>query len=750
MAEERKLNIQEVSDKILKALQDGYSDYEIDQALIQGYPQLLNKGSYDKTGEYIPGAGYREFLLEVEREKRPRGTTRYYANVAHNFLDTATFGLGKRLAALLVSARDGSDYDEVWNKLTEEENKFAEIRGTDATVSTIGGAFTPGPQMVAKAGYNIINKIPFLGKMLKPKAGETVKNIGKETVKSVPVGMGESLLYTAGTSGSMEEFKDRAGPEALTTGVGSAALTPIMMGVGKGLGAGARFAKSKISGEELPPGVSRTDDDRALEILSNARKAGHSDEEILAEIERVRQIDPDLADRLTQMDVAGDSFLPPTMAAAQKPGKSFAESAKNIKPFIREQVERLQKFSAKTLLKSESVAEFRAKRKAARLKAGSEYNKLWQPKVSEGLRRRRLTDPEGIPSEIEKTARLNIDTNKKTTVVFDEGSESVTLAEILDPNKPTVQAAMAAAQKLADEARVILPPPGSNHFDAEHLHFIKMGYDQVLTKFGDEGLSGTMRVEANKNLKRLVSLMDNHIPGYKKTRNNYAVPTAENRAFTEGYNAMKNSIADEKLPEMMEVKFKEFSGHEKEAYKAGAANFLEQLIEQGMDSLSMTNKGRKLSQISLIKKIRGIWGDEIADKYKDFMEQHAEMLLKRAEVSPLTGSLTAARQEANKVLDFTEAPGQAVPLSTNEALRAGMNRAPDTQSTEEMSRGAAEALTPRLTLPGGDQIMKNQADIVAWEKLQRMKERAQAARRGAVPGMLSPMAQPLSDQYGPQ
>ncbi len=604
--------------------------------------------------------------------------------------------------------------------------------------------------MVAKAGYNIINKIPFLGKMLKPKAGETVKNIGKETVKSVPVGMGESLLYTAGTSGSMEEFKDRAGPEALTTGVGSAALTPIMMGVGKGLGAGARFAKSKISGEELPPGVSRTDDDRALEILSNARKAGHSDEEILAEIERVRQIDPDLADRLTQMDVAGDSFLPPTMAAAQKPGKSFAESAKNIKPFIREQVERLQKFSAKTLLKSESVAEFRAKRKAARLKAGSEYNKLWQPKVSEGLRRRRLTDPEGIPSEIEKTARLNIDTNKKTTVVFDEGSESVTLAEILDPNKPTVQAAMAAAQKLADEARVILPPPGSNHFDAEHLHFIKMGYDQVLTKFGDEGLSGTMRVEANKNLKRLVSLMDNHIPGYKKTRNNYAVPTAENRAFTEGYNAMKNSIADEKLPEMMEVKFKEFSGHEKEAYKAGAANFLEQLIEQGMDSLSMTNKGRKLSQISLIKKIRGIWGDEIADKYKDFMEQHAEMLLKRAEVSPLTGSLTAARQEANKVLDFTEAPGQAVPLSTNEALRAGMNRAPDTQSTEEMSRGAAEALTPRLTLPGGDQIMKNQADIVAWEKLQRMKERAQAARRGAVPGMLSPMAQPLSDQYGPQ
>ena len=79
-----------------------------------------------------------------------------------------------------------------------------------------------------------------------------------------------------------------------------------------------------------------------------------------------------------------------------------------------------------------------------------------------------------------------------------------------------------------------------------------------------------------------------------------------------------------------------------------------------------------------------------------------------------------------------------------------MNRRPDAQSTEDISRGAAEALSPRLTLPGEDQIMRNQADIAAWEKLQRLKEKAQAARRGAVPGMLSPSAQPLSDEYGPQ
>ena len=735
--EEKKFDIKAISERILKASQDGYSDYEIDEALYKNYPQLLNKGSYDgKSGDYIPGSSYREFLLEVEREKRPRGTSRYFANVAHNFLDTATFGMGKRIAALLGSAIYDREYDDVYNTLTEEENKFSELRPADAMAAKIGGAFTPGPKMVAEAGYNILNKTPFLGNLLKPKVGETGKNILKETTKSVPVAMGESVLYTAGTSGSMDEFKERVGPEAISTGVGSAGLTPVMMGVGKGLGAGARFAKSKLKGEELPPGVSRTDDDRALEVLSNARKAGATDEQIKSEIARIREIDPDLANRLTQMDVAGDSFLPPTMAAAQTPGQAFSESAKNIKPFFKEQVERLQKFSAKTLLKSDSVASFRAKKNSERIKAGKLYDKLW----SKPSKKKGGGDP----------VRTIVGTEKKTTVKFDEGSEQTSLAAILDPNKPTVQMAMKAAQQLADEARVILPPPGVNGFDAEHLHFIKMGFDEILTKFGPEGLSGGMRMGAYKNLKRLTSLMDSHVKGYKDARNAYAVPTAENRAFTEGYNSMKNSIAEDKLPEMIGQRFKDFSGHEKEAYKAGAANYLDQLIEQGMDSLSMTNKGRKLSQISLIKKVRSIWGDDVANKYKNFMEQHAEMLMKRSTVSPLTGSLTGARSQADKVLDFSEPPGGAIPLSTNEALRAGLNRKPNTQAAEDMSRGAAEALAPRLTLPGESQIMKNQADIAAWEKLQRLKEKAEATRRGAVPGMLSPMAQPLSDQYGPK
>jgi hypothetical protein len=46
--------------------------------------------------------------------------------------------------------------------------------------------------------------------------------------------------------------------------------------------------------------------------------------------------------------------------------------------------------------------------------------------------------------------------------------------------------------------------------------------------------------------------------------------------------------------------------------------------------------------------------------------------------------------------------------------------------------------------------MTNQADMAAWQKLKAMQERAQAARRGSVPGFLNPLAQGAADQYGIQ
>ena len=103
MAEEKELDLKVVARKIAQASQDGYTDWEIDQALYTSYPQLLSKDAYDGgTGEYIDGSAYREFIMVMAQEKAPRSELKYFANLAHNFLDTATFGLGKKVAAVEV------------------------------------------------------------------------------------------------------------------------------------------------------------------------------------------------------------------------------------------------------------------------------------------------------------------------------------------------------------------------------------------------------------------------------------------------------------------------------------------------------------------------------------------------------------------------------------------------------------------------------------------------------------------------
>ena len=444
--------LKSIAEQLAKFSSEDYTDDEIDESLFNTYPELQSKDNYDEHGGYVRGSTYRNFIREMADLKAPRGELKYYANLAHNFLDTATFGFGKKVAALTASVMYDRDYDEVYDSLTETENEFSEHRPVDAIASRVAGGFTPGPAMVAKAGYNLLSKTPFLGKILNPKSGQTALNIAKETAKSVPVGMGESALYTAGTSGSLDEFGERVLPEMVATGVGSAGMTPLAMGVGKIAGSVARLA-GKSKGKDLPPGVSRTDDDRALEVMSKARESGFSDDQIKAEIERIRKIDPDLAERLVQMDVGGDPFVGTTMGAMGTPGGGQAIGVGNITPFFKQQVERLQKFSARTLLKKDSVSEFRADVKARRIKAGKMYDDLWN-KI------KRTKDKNGKSIKT-RGARNTVPDSAKTTIKFDEGSEQVSLAEILDPNKPTVRKAMVAAQQLADEARVILPQPGT-------------------------------------------------------------------------------------------------------------------------------------------------------------------------------------------------------------------------------------------------------------------------------------------------
>ena len=720
MAELTSEDLKSIAEQIISLTKKGHSDSEIDQGLAKYYPELLSKDSYDKHGGYVIGGAYSEYLKQVEREKTPRGSKRYFTNLGNNWMDTATFGMGKRVVALLGSVIYDQPYDLLMDSLDKEEERFNETYPVDSTVSMLAGGISPVPMGVANVGYNLIAKSPFIGKLLAPKAGQVIANIARESAKSVPVSMAESALYTAGTSRDVDEFKQRVIPEALATGIGSAGLTPLMMAAGNAGTTAFRKGKQVLSGEKNPRGVTMADDDRALSIMSkNLKDGGFTPEQIAAEIERIRKIDPELAEKLLMMDVAGDPFISSTMGAMGTSGKAQKVGVDNIRPFFRDQVERLKTYSANKLLKAPSVAKFRAENTAKRRSAGKLYDKLWFNK---------------------KGKRVNpVSPTKKVKVNYEEGEELLSLAEILDPRKPSVKAAMNAAQTLADETRTIIPPPSASGFDAQHLHYIKMGYDQVLTQFGEQGLSGSMRFQAKKNLKALNTFMDQNIKGYKNARAKYAEPVSENRAFTEGYTSMKNSTNLESVPELIETKIKDFSVPEQEAYKAGAAKYMEQFIEQGMDPLSVTNKARKLSQIALIKRVKAIWGEETGGQYARYMEQHAKMLEKRGIVSPRSGSMTFPREEAQGQFRFDDG-SSTVPLSAREGVSSVLSGGADPNATRAMSQGAAEAASPRLTLPGPENIMKNQKDIAAWQRLQSLKDKAEYGRRGSVPGLLNPVA----------
>jgi hypothetical protein len=721
MAED--LDLKQVADQISGFTLEGYSDYEIDQALSEGYPEFTNKDSYDKHGEYIVGSAYKNFYVEMSKKIAPRGTVRYFQGLARNWLDTATFGTAKKVAALLISQSRDVPYDDVVEALSQEQEQFNQLYSGDALASSVAGGMTPVPFAVAKGGYNLISKVPWAGAMLTPKVGQTGANILKETVKSVPVGMGTSALYSAGTSDSMDEFSQRVVPEALIAGAGSALLTPPMMGATGAIARGLSSGKDKFKISQQP-GVSRVDNERGVGVLAKQQEsAGLTQQNVTDNLERIKKIDPALEQQATMMDVAGQPMTPATMGALGYPGTPQTQGLKNLAPFVQGQVERLKTFTANKLLKAPSIEEFRQRVNSERLKAGHLYDKMW------------------------KKGRI-LANGRKVTVKTDAGPQTLRLDEILDPTRPTVKVALASANELAAETRTILPQPNTLGFDAQHLHFIKMGYDQVLGRFGDQGLSGVMRMEATKNLKALVSFMDLHIPGYKTARNSYAMPPAENRAFNEGFKNMSRSTKSlENAPEIIETKFKDFSGHEKEAYKAGAARWLELFISEDMDPLSMVNKARQLSKGGLNNKVKAIWGKKTADEFGDYMEQSARMFQRRSWVDPETGSQTAPRTQAREMYQHGAGEEIGMPMSLREGITAG-NRGARKSQLADIDRGAAQANAQRLTLPGRGSIMQNQADMQAWQQLQLLKDKTQGGRRGVVPGLLNPAAGEIQQRGG--
>ena len=111
MAELTSEDLKSIAEQIISLTKKGHSDSEIDQGLAKYYPELLSKDSYDKHGGYVIGGAYSEYLKQVEREKTPRGSKRYFTNLGNNWMDTATFGMGKRVVALLGSVIYDQPYD---------------------------------------------------------------------------------------------------------------------------------------------------------------------------------------------------------------------------------------------------------------------------------------------------------------------------------------------------------------------------------------------------------------------------------------------------------------------------------------------------------------------------------------------------------------------------------------------------------------------------------------------------------------
>ena len=310
MRKKEDLNLKAIANEVSTALlsinpKTGkyYTDKQVDAALFNAYPQLAGKDAFDKNGNWVEGASHKAFLLEMARKTSPRGTQKYFQNIGRDFLKVATFGQAKKVAALLHSYQSGIPYDNILKQFTQEEKKHSELYPMESFGGEIAGAFTPVPMGAGNFLIKAIERIPIVGKLLKPRTGEPLVNTAKETAKAVPASMAESVAYTAGTSESMPEFQQRVVPEMVGTGVGSAVLNPVMTAAGAG-GRKALQLGSKKFKMSKPQGVSAADNEAGLSVLAQQMdEAGMSPEQITRELERIKSIDSDLSGDKLMMDV---------------------------------------------------------------------------------------------------------------------------------------------------------------------------------------------------------------------------------------------------------------------------------------------------------------------------------------------------------------------------------------------------------------------------------------------------------------
>lgn len=707
------------------------TDEEIDRELFRAYPTMAGKDAYDKNGRYIPGSAYQAFLVNMSKEIAPRGTTNYFRALGREFVNTASFSQAKKIAALLISAKGGVPYDSVLEGLNQDQAQFAQLRGGDAMGASVAGAFSPAPMAVGNMFMGLAGKIPIIGKLLAPTVNAPIANTAKETIKGTIASVPEQAMYTAGESNSFDDFNKRILGDSAQTAAGTAVLTPTIMGLGgavtRGLESVKRFKTSN------PSGGSRSANDEALGVMSrDLDDAGLNTGDVDQNLQDISKMDPALADDVQWSDVAGDTALESTTGAISFGGKGRTKGVKNIKPYLEKQVARLKTFTNKALIQAPNVAVYKKRIDAKRKAFGKAYNNLW------------FTDKK-------KTIRA-ASLSENLSVKSDASDELVTFKSVLDPSVPSVKLALKNARELAAEKRTILKEPDVSggvvldasgnpypqsqvqEYDPEYLHFLKMGYDVSLSKFGEEGLQGAMRAEAIQNQKDLVQLMGKHIKGYDSARINYAEPVSVTRAFEEGFNALKNSQNVDNVPEMIETTMENFKGHELEAYRMGAARYLEGLIDSGMSKDSVTNKAAKLSQFNVIAKLETIFGKDAAKKVENYMNQNAKMLAERSRLLPSVGSPTQPKTKAAEKFDYSK-QNQPIPLSAREAV-TNLNR-PNPADAQEMSQGVVDSITPRLTETGPAMVQTNSNDINNWKILHRLKNAGTSARRGGVPSLLS-------------
>ena len=724
MAEEYDFKI--MADEVSGALATGYDDLDIDRALFSAYPDMVvGKENFTPQGEYIPGSAYQAFYQGMARKIRPKGDMRFFRNLGRDWVRGATFGASDKLGALLISMTNDVPYDEALRSIRESESEYKKLYPTESASAEVGGAVTsPVTFGVAMGVNNLLTRLPVVGQFLKPQVAQPMKNLGREMIKSSPIAGIESGLYTAGTSDTMGEFIERAPRDVLTAMAAGPMLTPPMYAATEGAKAGVRRLIGP--GQPPPPGASgegipapRSDDQRGIGVIAQAQlESGGDRATTQAELQRLRDIDPSLEAEATFMDVGGSQQLPATMGALMYPGQARDLGMRNIMPFLETQVERLKGFTNRTLLKAPNFAEFVQKLDSKRQGAGRIYDNIFK-------RRERISP------------------DYKTKVEVDGVEEEISLSQILDAERPSVQQALKRASQIAAERRTMLPQPDADGFDGEFLHFVKMGYDDVISDYGETGLRGVIRRDAIANLKALVKVLDEKLPGYKKARAKYADASAQNRAIIDGYNDIKRrtTASPEALPEMLAFRFDELSASEKDAYRAGAARYLEEFISSDLDAQSLTNKARQLSKEGMVNKIESIFGKDAASKFKTYMDESANMFQRRVQALPTTNSLTASRGEAQKMfqMDAGEATGR-IPLSRGELLEATMRQGANDR-LRQLERQAASAAAPRLTRPGPQNVMQTQQDVDRFRRAVLFQQALDNLRVGTIPGLLGPTSE---------